>query len=279
MPIFAKRIWSNITVVIATMRRLVLLILVGLLALVGYATAQFCELIYDGGVRKSMCSLLLETDSATFSRLKTRLPQRLSSTALWRNYIGCWKIKNDSLFLDSVLVSDGSDNYRPIVIDDIFSTTKTDSGYFANWASDSLRVVSGEIINYIHMGWESKWENEELIAVENGIVKKRVCKNNRLVNKGRGESELKSLLDSLDLGEIPQRMILQVSYSNFDTEGNPTGCRIKVAKSCGDTATDKRVVTAIEKFMLTSKSLPIYYIDNKYTTTTYTVSLGPFRKD
>lgn len=71
------------------MRRLLLLILVGLMALVGFATAQFCEIIYDGGVRKSMCSQLLELDSAAFSRIKDRLPQGLSSTALWRNYIGC----------------------------------------------------------------------------------------------------------------------------------------------------------------------------------------------
>lgn len=262
------------------MKRFVLLILVGLLALVGFATAQICELIYDNGVRKSMCSSLLELDSTAFSMIKNRLPQELSSTALWRNYIGCWKIKNDSLFLDSVLVRGGSDNYRPIFVDDIFATNKTASGYFANWVSDSLRVVSGDIINYIHMAWESKWASEEFISVENGIVKKRVCKNNRLVNKGIiDELKFRSLLDSLELGEIPRRIILKVNYSNFDTEGNPTNCSIIVYRGSGDAATDNRVVTAIEKFMLTSKSLPIYYIDDKYTSYPYTIPIGPSRKD
>lgn len=261
------------------MKRFVLLIFVGLVAFVGFATAQFCELIYDGGVRKSMCSLLLELDSAAFSEIKDRLPQRAASTALWRNYIGCWKIKNDSLFLDSVLVCKGSDSYKPIFIDDIFAANKTTSGYFANWISDSLRVVSGDIIHYNHMGWESKWENEEFITVEDGIVKKRVCKNNRLVNKGIEETRFRALLDSLELGEIPRKMILQVSYSDFETEGNPTSCRIEVCRGSGETATDNRVVTAIEKFLLTSKALPIYYIDDKYTTHPYIIPIVPSRKD
>lgn len=270
---------DEIYTLLTTMRRLALLILGGMLALFGFATAQFCELIYDGGVRKSMCSLLLEPDSTTFSMIRNRLPQGLSNTALLRNYIGCWKIKNDSLFLDSVLVNDGSDSYRPISIDDIFAEKRTASGYFSDWVSDSLRVVSGDIIKYVHMAWESKWENEELIAVENGIVKKRIHKHNRLVNKGMEGLKLRSLPDSLDLGEIPRRITLNVSYSDFDTEGNPTSCKVIVRRGSGDAATDNRVATAIEKFILTRKPLPIYYIDNRYVTHTYTITVGPSRND
>lgn len=114
-----------------------LLILVGLSALSGFATAQVCELIYDGGVQKGMCSLPLELNIPAFSKITYRLPQGAPNTALYRKYVGYWKIKNDSLFLDSVLVS----RDRAIFIDDIFATNKTKSGYFANWVSGSLRVV------------------------------------------------------------------------------------------------------------------------------------------
>lgn len=261
------------------MKRLVLLILVGLLALVGFATAQFCELIYDDGDCKSMCSLLLELDSTAFSKIKTRLPQESSSTALWRKYIGCWKIKNDSLFLDSVLAFSDYGNYKPIFIDDIFATNKTASGYFANWVSDSLRVVSGRIIHSVNMGWGSKWENEELVVVENGIVKKRIYNSNGLVNKGIDGGELKFLLDSLELGEISRRMTLQVNYSDFDTEGSPTSCEIIVVRGSGDAATDNRVVTEIENFLLVNKPLPIYYIYGKYTAYPYILHIGPTHKD
>lgn len=261
------------------MKRLVLLILVGLLSLVGFATAQFCELIYDGGVGKSMCSLLLELDSTAFSKIKDRLPQGMTSSALWRNYIGCWKIKDDSLFLDSVLVCQGSDEYRPIVIDDIYAANKTPSGYFANWVSDSLRVVSGGIIKYVHLGWASKWENEEFIEVENGIVKNRRCYNTRVVNKGIREDQISDSVRSHELVEIPRRMVLQVSYSDFDNDGNPTSCNVIVRRGTGDTATDNRITTEIEKYLLTCKYLPIYYVDGRYTSETYLLPIGPIRKD
>lgn len=186
-----------------------LLILVGLLSLVGFATAQFCELIYDGGVSKYMCSLLLELDSTAFPKIKDRLLLGMTSSALWRNYIGCWKIKDDSLFLDSILVCQGSDKYRPIVIDDIYATNKTPSGYFANWVSDSLRVVSGGIIKYVHLGWASKWENEEFIEVENGIVKNRRCYNTRVVNKGIREDQISDSLHSHELVSQAKGISLQ----------------------------------------------------------------------
>lgn len=257
-----------------------LLIFIGLLGLVGFATGQFCELIYDGGVRKSMCSLLLELDSVAFPKIQNRLPHGMTCTALWRNYIGCWKIKNDSLFIDSVLVSDYSSDYKPILIDDIFAKNKTASGYFANWVSDTLRVVSGETLQYIHMGWESKWENEDFITVENGIVKTRLCYDNRLVNWGQVDDWNPAVLpDGLELGEIPRRITLEVSYSDFDSDGNPTGCRIIVRGGSGDTATDNRIVTEIEKFVLKSKFLPIYYIYGEYTAYPYILPIEPTPKD
>ena len=262
------------------MKRLVLLILVGLFALVGFATAQFYELIYDGGVLKGMCSLPLELNSPAFSKITYRLPQGEPNTALYRKYVGCWKIKNDSLFLDSVLVSGSLNNYIAIFIDDIFATNKTKSGYFANWVSGSLRVVSGERIIYVHSAWESTWENEELITVEKGIVKKRICKHNRVVNEGIiDEMNLRSLMESLGLGELTRRITLEVSYPNFDTKGNPTSCSIRVIRGSGDADTDNRIVTAIKKFMLKNKALPIYYIDDKYISYTYIIPIGPFRKD
>lgn len=262
------------------MKRLLLLMVVGVSALVGNATGQFLERIYDDGVCKGMCRLLLELDSAAFSRIESRLPQGGMDTALARKYIGCWSIKNDSLFLDSVLVRAGGLNFKPIMIDDIFAEKRTASGYFADWVwlCDSLRVVSGDIVSYTHMGWESIWEKEEFIAVESGIVKGRVCKRNRLVNPGFNQMEFRSLLDSLALEVMPGRVCLQAGYSGYDADGNPTSCRIKVVRGSGDAATDDRVVAAVEKLMLESKPLPIYYIYGQYRSDTYTIPIGWRRK-
>lgn len=66
----------------------------------------------DCGHEKNMASRLLELDSASFSRLKERISDKMVSTDLWRGYIGHWEIKNDSLFLDSILVSDNAGDSR-----------------------------------------------------------------------------------------------------------------------------------------------------------------------
>lgn len=255
----------NIT--LESMRRFAIILFLIFTALTAFPTGQATECINENGVDKQLCSLLLELDTITFSRLKIRIPERLRSTALWRNYIGHWKIKNDSLFLDSIIVPDQNskvDKYILAKINDIYATKRTDSGYFADWVNDTLRIVSGNQINYVHSGWMSTWEHEELVAVEKGIVKGRVAIENRTVNSGVNDLEIRHMCKNLDLGEIPGRIIVSLGYASFEANGNPAGCNVKVMKSCGDKTVDDRVVKVIEDWLLTSHPLPIYYINGRY---------------
>lgn len=77
------------------------------------------------------------------------------STALWREYIGTWKIKDEHLLLVSlkgrfVLIRKG-----PIL---------------ADWFSGVITVARGKCLQYIHAGFGSIYEQYEYIAIENGIV-------------------------------------------------------------------------------------------------------------
>ena len=247
------------------MRRFTIILSLFLTALTAFSTGQVTERINDNEVDKQLCSLLLELDSITFSRLKSRIPEELGSTALWRNYIGHWKIRKDSLFLDSVIVPDQKgDKYIPLMTDDIYAAKRTDHGYFADWVCDTLRIVSGNLINYAHSGWMSAWEREELVAVDKGIVKGRVVKENRTVNSGVSDSEIRQMCKNLELGEVPGRIIVSMDYSSFDADGTPVSCNVKVMKSCGDKTVDDRVVKVIEAWLLTNRPLPIYYINGRY---------------
>lgn len=243
------------------------LFLIGLLvatAVTALGTAQTPEQINDNGVDKKLAAYLLELDSATFSMLWERIPDKPVSTDLWRRYIGHWKIRNDSLFLDSVLVM-GTDRFEPAIIDDIYSSRLTPSGYFADWVTDSLRIVSGEIIRYEHMGWASDWENEEYVTVKDGLIKDRTVYKNRVVNPiGVNYDSIKSVIDSLDLGFIPKMIVLRLEYDGFDENGTATGYKAEVIRSCGDTAVDDRVVRAITGSTKIFKMIPIYYIRGQY---------------
>ena len=110
-----------------TLKRLLTAVLAIAIAVSAFATAQYTERINDGGIRKGMANCLLELDSVSFSKLKSRIPDKMASTALWPNYIGQWEIKNDSLFLKSVLIEDKSCDtlqFVPAVIDDIYASRR-----------------------------------------------------------------------------------------------------------------------------------------------------------
>ena len=249
-----------------TLKRLLTAVLAIAIAVSAFATAQYTERINDGGIRKGMANCLLELDSVSFSKLKSRIPDKMASTALWRNYIGQWEIKNDSLFLKSVLIEDKSCDtlqFVPAVIDDIYASRRTPSGYFADWVSDTVRIVSGDILRYRHMGWLSDWKTEEMVTIENGLVKDRIVYKNRVVNPV-DESKVESIINSLDLGFIPERILLQLGYRGLDKNGKPTGYKVEVKQSCGDKAIDDKVVRAFENAAVIRKLVPIDYVRGQY---------------
>lgn len=246
------------------MKRLFSVVLGVAMFMAAFATGQITEKIVDNGLGKGMATCLLELDSVSFANLKARIPKRLTSTALWRGYIGHWKIERDSLFLDSVLVGDSEDNrFVPIAINDIYASRRTTSGYFADWVSDTLRVVSGDFVRYVHMDWKSDWENEEYVVVEDGVVKDRVVYHNRVINPV-AEGEARKVIDSLDFGFVPKRMILRIGYQDFDADGNPTECTAEVVRGSGDATVDEKVVQAINDLAVMRRIVPVYYIRGRY---------------
>lgn len=81
------------------------------------------------------------------------------STACWRGYIGYWEIKDDRLYLCRVVGAYQWDAGDPV---------------FADWVSDTLRVPEGKLLHYVHMGFESIYEGELEILVEEGVVVDRL---------------------------------------------------------------------------------------------------------
>lgn len=77
------------------------------------------------------------------------------STACWRNYIGSWEIKDGRLYLTSIVGI-----YKLI----------GDSPISAEWYTGTLRVPTGSMREYVHMGYGSTYERELYIDVRNGDV-------------------------------------------------------------------------------------------------------------
>jgi len=126
-------------------------------------TAQVHEnLIYEGEETTMMSCpplpaehpLIVMTDPpGTFA--KPGVPSFVFSAACWRGYLGTWEVREGRLYLVSLV-----GRYEML----------GDEPVFAEWVSGVLRIPRGELLEYVHMGFESVYERELRLRVEAGVV-------------------------------------------------------------------------------------------------------------
>jgi hypothetical protein len=88
------------------------------------------------------------------------------NTANWRGYVGTWEITDDKLYLIELQgrLKDGSDA--------TFATLfpNQDRKIFAKWYSGILQVPQGELLEYVHAGFASRYERELLFEIREGVL-------------------------------------------------------------------------------------------------------------
>jgi hypothetical protein len=110
------------------------------------------------------------------------VPAFVFSTACWRRYVGTWEVKGGRLYLNGVA--------------GLFTLSEGEP-LFADWVSGRLVVPRGELLSYVHMGFESVYERELHLRVEAGVVVETRELDNRREPDGPGpepRSWLKRLL-------------------------------------------------------------------------------------
>ena len=152
------------------------------------ATHQIPDYLIVGTDTMQIYSNPLESYFDTHTRPKI-LEDSWCSTACWRGYKAYFKIENDSLFL--VGLYDCCEKNKSIDISQIFIDRNINNPIFADWVSDTLMSPTGELLNYIHMGYGSSYEKETDYFFKNGVFKGKKEYINSTV-----ESEFKNL-DSL----------------------------------------------------------------------------------
>lgn len=90
----------------------------------------------------------------------------VNCTALWRGYIGDWEVISGRLYLIGLRgkLKNGSD----ASLDYFFPGFP--NRVFAHWYSGRLNIPIGRCIKYVHLGYESKYESELHIYIEQGLV-------------------------------------------------------------------------------------------------------------
>jgi hypothetical protein len=87
-------------------------------------------------------------------------------TANWRGYVGSWAITEERLYLTNLVgrLRDGT----PADLQTVFPESM--GSVFADWYSGSLRVPQGKLLDYVHLGYASRYERDLLIEIHAGCV-------------------------------------------------------------------------------------------------------------
>ncbi len=78
------------------------------------------------------------------------------STACWREYIGSWSIRRGKLYLTKL-----EGRFR----------LEGNDALFADWFTGELRILNGKLLEYVHSGFNSVYEQEIILTLEHGVVK------------------------------------------------------------------------------------------------------------
>jgi len=144
-------------------------------------TAQLRDTLEHAGNTMGMTSLPLSTywlmndsrqaDDATNARHFADM-----GTFCWRRYTAQWRIEQEHLYL--VAINATYEDGTQAELEDFFP------GYpervFAHWFSGELRCPRGELLEYVHAGFASRYAETLVFTIERGVVKGQRCIDNRI---------------------------------------------------------------------------------------------------
>jgi len=141
-------------------------------------TTQYSEILKYNGEYVAMPS-----EPLNVYLKKKEIEFVLSSTACWRGYKGKWEIENEKLFLNELEAY--IEGYKVVGINYLFPEKQR---VFADWFSGEVRIVKGELLKYVHMGYQSIYEKDIFLEFKNGIlIKKREVDNREIFLKQKEE--------------------------------------------------------------------------------------------
>lgn len=108
---------------------------------------------------------------------------RSPSTACWRGYFGTWEVIDSRLYLVQFrgFLQGGGE----IGLGELFPDYP--DRVFAHWYTDTVRLPQGKQLEYVHMGYGSKYERDLLIRFEKGIIAESRVRKNGVAKPGSPE--------------------------------------------------------------------------------------------
>ena len=243
-----------------------------LLALIGistnaHATAQNGDIIYINGERWNLRGKPITFDKNSHNILLNSLPkERVITSANWNGYIAAWSINNNIITLDSVTITvQDYKEFKRISIDNaLLDEVLRQAGYSsrkATWIKGTIFVADGKIIKYIHQGYESIFEHERFLDIENGIVTSDTTFHNKILVEGFSSEDLyNSMFEDedhikehlhIDLDKYPllaeRHNEFNITNITVDNEGTLTHCDVIIQRHVNDDEQTIEQISQLEK--------------------------------
>ena len=233
------------------------------------ATAQFGEILYVDTTRFSMRACPLDRFEQ-FDQFKKKYPRMSTDycTALWRGYIGHWQLQDNKLYLDSIQIGYDSDTAKVIAANEpLFDAHKTADGrVLAGWYSDEVSVTSGNLVYYVHMGFESVFEHEDIYTISNGVVTGVKHYDNKCTVSGDNTIptlELEQHIAELH-PEYTGRIVVSAMASEIDKDGNLKKIDVELRSTDNKDIDTDELRRLAEEFLLKNPPFSIIYVRGEY---------------
>ena len=131
-------------------------------------TAQMSEKLIYQSETLALCSQPL----AYFLEMAA-IPWKFEAphTALWRGYVGTWRIEADRLYLVGLSGWTSETEQTPskqVGLGDLFPGYP--DGVFAHWFTGELRCPRGGLLEYVRGGFSSAYEEDLFLQVRRGVL-------------------------------------------------------------------------------------------------------------
>lgn len=271
------------------------------------ATGQMAEILSINGEYWQLYYCPIETNrelSEKIAKAIEVLPETITedsiewvkgqSTALWRNYIAEWEIKDNRLFLREIGVpyirevgnrlEEHFFTLNEENLKEIFAPYYTAEGICASWFCDTMRAGRGEEILYEHMAFARHNENECLIVVDNGVVKE-ITRYDNYYKEGIVPFDVcKALTENFPWERFPEYeetgFVLQFSDYIIDENGILKDCSVQCIRPDKFESMTQKIllIKAVKEILKELKPWPVWYINGEFETR-YLNWVFPFKSE
>jgi hypothetical protein len=134
-------------------------------------TAQFSDLIVIEGRSEQLFTEPLEPALHADPELQYKLMMRIPGngcSASWRGYVAGWEIRTDELYLVDVQVDPCANVKKMVPLAELFPGAI--GPVKAQWFTGTLTGPQGQQLEYVHMGYGSRYERYLLLDIVKGNV-------------------------------------------------------------------------------------------------------------